>query len=279
MNPAPRPAQRVGAFFDLDGTLLPGPSLELRFVRFLRMSGEIGLATGLKWLGRFARRLFAWQRTGIEERWIAATDGNKAHLAGLESLIAESFFGTVSLEPLRFFREALQRVAWHVAQDHVVCLVTGSLAPLALCAAWRLAARVASWPGGRRPRIHVCATQLEERGGRWTGEVEGEAVIGAAKARAVEKFARDQDVDLRRSHAYGDRWSDRAMLASVGHAVAVNPSAALENVARCQRWNVIGWADCETPTQEKGNKEQGEVQMPHAEPPASCALGAGERDE
>jgi HAD superfamily hydrolase (TIGR01490 family) len=279
MTSASRPTQRVGAFFDLDGTLLPGPSLELRFVRFLRMSGEIGFVTGLRWLGRFARRLFAWKRAGIERRWIAATDGNKAHLAGLESSSAESFFGALSLEPLRFFREALQRVAWHVAQDHVVCLVTGSLAPLALCAAWRLAEKVASWAGGRQPQLHVCATQLEERGGRWTGEAEGEPVIGAAKARAVEKFAREHDIDLRGSYAYGDRWNDRAMLATVGHAVAVNPSAALEGVARCRGWNVIGWTDCEMPDQEKESEEQEEVERPLAEPPDSCALSAGERDE
>jgi putative phosphoserine phosphatase/1-acylglycerol-3-phosphate O-acyltransferase len=271
--------QRIGAFFDLDGTLLPGPSLELRFVRFLRMSGEIDFVTGLRWFGQFVRQLFAWKRAGIGERWTAAMDGNKAHLAGLKSSCAESFLGELSLEPLEFFREALQRVAWHVAQDHVVCLVTGSLAPLALCAAWRLATQAAKWASGMRPKIYVCATQLEEPDGHWTGEVEGEAVVGTAKARAIETFASKHEIDLQRSYAYGDRWSDRAMLASVGHATAVNPSAALEGAARLRGWGVVGWAECEASGEERKSEVRHKVDAPTAHPRASCAVGAGERDE
>lgn len=157
---------------------------------------------------------------------MAATDGNKAHLAGVSKAATERFVTRLARGRIQFFSGALRRVAWHVAQDHAVYIITGSLGPLAVCAAWQLALRLAEFTGGKRPRVRVCATELEERGGRWTGEVAGEAMCGAAKARAVQRLAQEDGLDLRRSYAYGDRWSDRWMLESVGHAAAVNPSRA-----------------------------------------------------
>src|SRR4029077_4818016 len=41
---------RVAAFFDLDGTLTPGPSLEKRFFRRLRYRKLIGRANYLRWI-------------------------------------------------------------------------------------------------------------------------------------------------------------------------------------------------------------------------------------
>lgn len=235
-------AANVGAFFDLDGTLLGAPSLERRLVRYLRRTAMLGCGAGLRWLARFARRLCAWRRVGREERWMAATDGNKAHLAGVSKAATERFVTRLARGRIQFFSGALRRVAWHVAQDHAVYIITGSLGPLAVCAAWQLALRLAEFTGGKRPRVRVCATELEERGGRWTGEVAGEAMCGAAKARAVQRLAQEDGLDLRRSYAYGDRWSDRWMLESVGHAAAVNPSRALEREARRRGWAVLQWA-------------------------------------
>src|SRR2546426_4786419 len=43
----------AAAFFDLDGTLLPGPSLERRFLRFLFERGEWSPVSLARWFGRF----------------------------------------------------------------------------------------------------------------------------------------------------------------------------------------------------------------------------------
>src|SRR5215475_4623516 len=48
-GPTP-PRQRIAAFFDLDGTLLPEPSLERRFFRLLRYRRRIGPRQYLGWL-------------------------------------------------------------------------------------------------------------------------------------------------------------------------------------------------------------------------------------
>src|SRR5437879_6068329 len=46
---------RIAAFFDLDGTLMPLPSLERRFFRMLRKRHEIPLKNYFLWLGEALR--------------------------------------------------------------------------------------------------------------------------------------------------------------------------------------------------------------------------------
>jgi len=69
--------------------------------------------------------------------------------------------------------------------------------------------------------IHVCATRLEEKGGRWTGQVLGQPMFGEAKAIAVWWFAEKWKLNLAQCAAYGDSVHDQWMLASVGKPVAV----------------------------------------------------------
>jgi hypothetical protein len=142
-----------------------------------------------------------------------------------------------------------------VTQDHAVYIVTGSLGPLAVCVAGHLCSKLLKLTGGKRPRFRICATELEESDGRWTGEVVGGAMCGAAKARAMERIAEEEGIDLRRSYAYGDRWSDRQMLEAVGHPAVVNPSAALSRLARRRGWTRLHWGHAE---QKAADGEQSE---------------------
>ena len=47
--------EKIGAFFDLDGTLLAAPSLEWSFVTYLASRDEIGVANVARWLAHAAR--------------------------------------------------------------------------------------------------------------------------------------------------------------------------------------------------------------------------------
>jgi HAD superfamily hydrolase (TIGR01490 family) len=278
MNEIPRRARNIGAFFDLDGTLLGGPSLERRLVRFLHDGKALGMAAAMRWLMRFMQELFAWRRGGFEHRWQAATDGNKSHLAGIRANTAETFAAAIARKPLGFFSGALRRLAWHVAQDHAVYLVTGSLGPLAVCAAWQLCSKLVELTGGKRPRIRVCATELDKSSGRWTGEVAGGAMCGAAKARAMERIAREEGIDLRRSYAYGDRWSDRQMFEAVGHPAAVNPSTALARLARRRGWTTLHWMDGEQKTPHGEQREKCDFDVPEEKArPAEEAVAVAAR--
>ncbi len=218
----------IGAFFDLDGTLLGSPSLERRFLRYLRWRGDLTAAHAARWLLEFMRRV--WHDPS------GAVHGNKAHLAGVRTGTLDAFLASPSRHPLAFFPDALVRLEWHAAQGHRIFLVSGTLKPLAEAVCLQLPVKMTP-----------CATELDVVEGRWTGEVLGEAVCGPGKARALARLASAHGLDLGSSFAYGDSWGDRLMLESVGHPAAVNPSARLERLA-CQRgWPILRWQERGSP--------------------------------
>lgn len=228
MLPAPssQPTRRVAAFFDLDGTLIPEPSLEWRFLSQLRRNADISLANYLRW-GVEALRL-------LPRGLVAIQLSNKRYLTGLSIALAFRH-----LESISFFEEGLSRVAWHAQQKHEIVLVTGALEPLARLAAMALECELEA--RGLRIQPWICATQLAERHGCWTGYLIGEAIFGSAKARAAETLARNAKFDLRQCHAYGNSPLDRQLLCAVGHAHAVNPGKVLAALANEKDWPIWHW--------------------------------------
>jgi len=219
-------ASRVGAIFDLDGTLLPEPSLERRFFAQLRRNAAIPFTNYLRWSIEACRLL----PRGLD----AVRHGNKRYLTGINSNLACS-----QLESISFFEEGIDRIVWHAKQNHEIVLLSGTLEPLARLAAMALDRELQS----RGIRIHpwVCATQLAESRGCWTGRLIGEAVSGPAKARAIENLARAAHLDLRHCHAYANALLDRHLLCAVGHGHAVNPGRALAALANEKDWPIWYW--------------------------------------
>jgi len=215
----------VAAFFDLDGTLMPRPSLEKRFFLLLRYRKLIRIRNYFLWLREAARLV----PRGLNQ----VIYGNKMYLCGIS--VGEKD----SLKAWPFYPEAIERVAWHVKRGHSIVIVSGTLEFLAERAACELEAEL----GARRLacKIRVCATHLEEKNGRCTGRIVGEAMFGEAKARAIRRIAAEADLDLRRCFAYGDSSSDRWMLEAVGRPAAVNPSNDLARIARRNEWPVLRW--------------------------------------
>jgi HAD superfamily hydrolase (TIGR01490 family) len=206
----------------MDGTLLPPPSLELRFLRFLRWQGELGAANAGRWLLRFGARLAA--------DLTQAASANKRHLTGVPVSAFQSWRRFTRKFPPALFPAALERLRWHAAQGHAIVLVSGTLLPLAEIFSEAL-------PG----KPLVCATQLEVQGGILTGEVLGVAVAGKGKRAAIACAAAEHGMNLPASFAYGDRYSDRWMLACVGNPVAVNPSWPLARLAAQRGWSIVNW--------------------------------------
>jgi phosphoserine phosphatase len=216
----------IAAFFDLDGTLLPLPSLERRFFRTLRTRRAIPLGNCWLWLAQAVR---------LAPNGIAAVaHANKTYLRGV------SVDHRADALPV-FFPAAIDRIAWHATNGHAIVLVTGTLAPLASQAALALTLRLVA--RGITTAIAVCATQLEQANRHWTGRTTGEPLFGEAKARVVRRFAGECGFDLSQCYAYGDRTYDRWMLNAVGRATAVNPSRELERFARLRNWPIFLWKE------------------------------------
>src|SRR5882757_8314975 len=218
MSGAVEQERRVAAFFDIDGTLVPAPSLERRLFRELRRTGTMPSMNYARW-GMEAVRLLPRGLTAIAH-------GNKSYLRGLrEEQILEA------VEPIAFFEEGVARVEWHARREHQIVLVSGMVKALEC----ELEAR------GVERDVLVSATRLEERDGVFTGRVLGEANYGEAKRRAMEVVARAMQKNLRESHAYGNTLLDRPMLDAVGHGHAVNPGKELAGTANLRDWAIWHW--------------------------------------
>jgi|HubBroStandDraft_6_1064221.scaffolds.fasta_scaffold134217_1 HAD superfamily phosphoserine phosphatase-like hydrolase len=237
--------QNIGAFFDLDGTLLSAPSLEWRFIGYLLERDQISSTRVARWLMHFAKTILRDPHQAIE--------GNKFYLAGINESLVNDW--ETDLAPksspedsLPLFDQGLQRIAWHHAQGHRIFLITGTLAPLAQMIARRISAQL-------RVPIEVRATQLAvspqgwhshswlRSSNQWTGRLTSDHMSHKAKSQALKTAAATHNLDLAQSYAYGDSAADVPMLESVAHPQAVNPSRRLARVARQNNWPGSHWKE------------------------------------
>jgi HAD superfamily hydrolase (TIGR01490 family) len=215
-------AEKIGAFFDLDGTLAAPPSLEWRFIAFLLARDELPTCAITRWLIHFAKKIAFDPHGAIWE--------NKQYLCGLPTRLADDWESSLARRGPPLYAPALERMGWHWAEGHRVFLISGTLGPLARAVARQL-------PGP----VDVRATEVEIRDGCWTGRLARSHLRGSAKARAVRNLAAECGLSLWDSYAYGNSTSDLPMLDSVGRRFAVNPHAGLRRIAASEGWPTYEW--------------------------------------
>src|SRR5579862_2484360 len=215
---------KIGAFFDLDGTLLGPPSLEWRFIGYLLERDEITTKNVARWVARSAKALLNGERCAVL--------ANKHYLAGIRESIAGEWANTIARGSLPLFVEGIDRMRQHLERGHRVVVVTGTLAPLARAVTRHL-------PRG----VEVFGTKPEICAGCFTGRLSGAHLSFAEKARVIHEYAEGFDLDLRQSFAYGNEMSDAKMLGAVGHPAAVNASWRLKREARKRGWRLYSWRD------------------------------------
>jgi len=215
-------AARIGAFFDLDGSLLGPPSLEWRFIGYLLARDQIRSRNLARWLGHCAENILRSP--------LAAIEGNKRYLTGLQESLVADWSNPHAACDLPFFPQGLARMAWHHAQQHQIFLVTGTLAPLARAIASQFPCPV-----------EIIATELQARDRHWTGQLAGNHMSGELKARTLRSLAAQRNLALAHSFAYGNQMADLPMLQAGGHPVAVNPSPRLGHRARRHFWSICRW--------------------------------------
>ena len=214
--------ERIGAFFDVDGTLLSPPSLEWRFIAFLLARDELSTRDIVRWSIRFAKTIVTDPR--------GARVGKKRYLTGLRTSLAEEFEQSLADDALPLYTAALERMIWHWSQGHRVFLVSGTLDCLANAVARQL-------PGP----VEIAATELDVCQGRWTGQMVGAHRSGEEKGRAARNLAGRFGLSLWESYAYGNSPDDLPMLDSVGRRVVVNPPARLRQIASSEGWQICQW--------------------------------------
>lgn len=215
----------VAAIFDLEGTVLASNVVETY------LCARLLDAPAVEWPGELlsvARTLPGYLRADSRDRgeflrrFLRRYEG--ADEAELRRLVNERLAQTLLR---RTIPEAVRRIRRHRDAGHRTVLVTGTVdilvEPL------------------RDLFDEVVASRLHVTDGRFTGHLEGPPVIGEARAAWVQRWAGTAGVDLSRSWAYGDSYSDRPMLELTGHPVAVNPDPRLYQYAKRRRWRVEQW--------------------------------------
>ncbi len=218
-----RLSSSVAAFFDVDNTLLPGESSEVRFFRWLWRCGVVGwpeVRTSLSWL---MRHLPALSLHPLRER--------KLYLAGKPARVIEPLGEEFCREQLCLCVSpaAMLKIDEHRQAGHTIILLTGSLDFLIDPIATAL-------------QVDRCfAGRLEQMNGVYTGHFVPPLPYGEGKRQLIERVAQDLTLNLSQCYAYGDSPGDLELLRAVGHPTVVNPIRGMTRIARQRAWPVVQW--------------------------------------
>ena len=212
---------KIGAFFDVDRTLLAGFSASA-FLRRQVVEGGISLgelARGITAAVQFGRGQTSFP-TFVRDLSTGWRGRSKADLRAFgERVFRTSLAGAI-------YPEARALVEAHRARGHTVAIVSS-------------ATRFQTEPlAGELGIPHVLCTELQFRKGRFTGEIEPPACFGPGKALAAQQLAELHDLDLSQSFFYTDSCDDLPLLEIVGHPRPLNPESRLEELARERGWPV-----------------------------------------
>jgi putative phosphoserine phosphatase / 1-acylglycerol-3-phosphate O-acyltransferase len=213
----------IGAFFDLDGTLVAGfTGVLMTQDRLRRGQMSVGEFIGMVQAG-LNHQLGRSEFEDLIGKGARMLHGNS--LSDLDELGERLFVQSVQK---RIYPEMREMVRAHMARGHTVVLSSSALT-------------VQVEPVARFLGIsNVLSNKFEtDEDGLITGEVKRPIIWGPGKARAVQKFSAENGVDLAKSYFYADGDEDVALMYLVGNPRPTNPAGKLEAVAIKRGWPVL----------------------------------------
>ncbi len=216
-----RTQPRIGAFFDMDKTILSENSATL-YLRYRYQRGEMSKRELIMGFGAYLKYkigildIRSWtlemmvQFSGQSEKQL-----EEEAIAWVEDVVVETVYP-----------EAERLVEEHLAESHVVAIVSGATAFVVRPIADRLGIE------------HVLYTRLEVENGLFTGRVIEPICFEEGKIYWLQQFIDEQGIDLAKSFFYTDSITDLPLLDLVGHPVATNPDPLLYRTAVKRRWPV-----------------------------------------
>ena len=213
----------VGAFFDLDGTLVAGfTGVIMTQDRLRRRQMSVGEFIGMVQAG-LNHQLGRSEFEDLIGKGARMLRGNS--LDDIDEL-AERLFEQKIVG--RIYPEMRELVRAHMARGHTVVLSSSALT-------------VQVEPVARFLGIsNVLSNKFEtDEHGQLTGEVLTPIIWGPGKARAVQAFSAKNGIDLSQSYFYADGDEDVALMYLVGNPRPTNPAGKLAAVAAKRGWPVL----------------------------------------
>ncbi|OBI46351.1 HAD-IB family hydrolase/lysophospholipid acyltransferase family protein [Mycobacterium sp. E796] len=217
------PGPKIGAFFDLDGTLVAGfTAVILTQERLLRRDMGVGELLSMVQAG-LSHTLGRIEFEDLIGKAAAALAGRL--LDDLEE-IGERLF--VQRIESRIYPEMRELVRAHVARGHTVVLSSSALT-------------IQVNPVARFLGISNMLTNKFETNedGILTGGVQKPILWGPGKAAAVQRFAAEHGIDLKDSYFYADGDEDVALMYLVGNPRPTNPEGKMAAVAKRRGWPIL----------------------------------------
>jgi len=220
------PGPRVGAFFDLDGTLVAGfTAVIMTRERFRHRDMGIGELIGLMAAG-LNHQL---GRMEFEDLITTASQALRGRALSDLQQIGDRLFAD-KIEK-RIYPEMRELVQAHLDRGHTVVLSSS-----ALTIQVEPVARFLGIPEMLTNRFEVDATGL------LTGNVLKPILWGPGKANAVQKFADEHGIDLKDSYFYADGDEDVPLMHLVGNPRPTNPGDKMRAVAGKRGWPILEFA-------------------------------------
>jgi HAD superfamily hydrolase (TIGR01490 family) len=262
MRPAHRPARpRVGAFFDMDKTLIAQNSGNL-YMKYRYQRGEMTRWDLLRGLGAYLR-----YKAGVLDIQAFTREAMKEFQGQSErALVREANRWFREMVEPTIYPEAERLVKQHQAEGHMVAIVSGATKFVVRPLAERLGIR------------HFLYTRLEVERGRFTGRVIEPICFEEGKIYWLQQFIEEHGIDLAKSWFYTDSITDLPLLDLVGHPVVTNPDPFLYRTAVKRRWPVRFF---EPPPSAKGSRGVGALapsDLPGELPDAAAVAAAGPPD-
>ena len=217
------PGPQVGAFFDLDGTLVAGFTGVILTRERIR-NRDMGVGETISMVAAALSHQFG--RIEFEALINKATDVLRGRpLADLEEAGTKLFQEKIEK---RIYPEMRELVQAHRDRGHTVVLSSSALTIQV--------DPVAQFLGIPNTLSNMFETDDD---GVLTGKVVKPIIWGPGKARAVLKFATERGIDLADSYFYADGDEDIALMELVGNPRPTNPGDKMAETARKRGWPIL----------------------------------------
>lgn len=206
--------QKCAAFFDIDGTISREGMISEMFKKMIKYE----LIDASKWYDDVEPAFTRWdKRVGNYDDYLqkmvdiyteTVRNTNSFHIAYIARRVIEQ-------KGDRVYTYSRQRIKWHKAQGHIVIAISGS--PIELVREMSKKYGMDDYKG----TVYEVGPD-----GIYNGKIIP-MWDAKSKRQAVLEIARQYDIDLTASYAYGDTNGDLSMLQLVGHPFAINPTREL----------------------------------------------------
>lgn len=215
----------IGAFFDLDDTIIKGNS-GLRYIRYLYENKilKVKKSTIIPSLKLAYSYLKGDYMGAVDQADNLMALGFKG--ANKEQAVKSAEFFVIN-DVKYFNNKIVERINWHKSKGHKLVLMSASPDEVV-----KKFGKILGFDYSR-------GSLFKANKGIYTGELITPSMIGAERAIVAKKIAKDLNIDLKKSFAYGNCINDLNVLELVGNPFAVNPNKHLSPIARKKGFRII----------------------------------------